>query len=92
MPTSGSSTRAHSSRIWGSSAFIFRGVKTRDSRPRWAVWSGGSSKMNTPDGNSMSILISSRIPPLAELKVAGSFSTASTSSKRLTAKKSCCSL
>ena len=48
--------------------------------------------MNTPDGISMSILINSRMPPSAELKVPGSFSTVSTSSKRLTAKKSCSSL
>ena len=84
-PTSGSSTFAQNSRICGSSAFIFFGVNTRDSSPRCAVWSGGSSKMNTPDGISMFALIISRIPPLAELNVAWSTRPFSTSSNRLTA-------
>ena len=49
-PTSGSRLWAQNSRIFGSSAFIFFGVNTRDSRPRCIVWIGGSSKMKTPDG------------------------------------------
>ncbi len=84
-PTSGSSTLAQYSRIWGSRAFIFFGVNTRDSSPRCAVWSGGSSKMNTPDGISMSALMISRIPPFAELKVTLSMRPLSTSSNRLSA-------
>ena len=91
-PTSGSSTSAQSARIRGSSAFIFFGVNTRESRLRWAVWSGGSSKMNTPDGSSIFALISSRMLLSAELKVMGSLRAASQSSKRVTAKKSCGSL
>ena len=43
------------------------GVKTRDSRPRWMSWSGGSSKMIEPGGISMPLLISSRSVPFAEL-------------------------
>ena len=34
VPTSGSRLRAQNSRIFGSIAAIFRGVNTRDSRPR----------------------------------------------------------
>ena len=34
-PTSGSRLRAQNSRTFGSSAFIFFGLNTRDSRPRW---------------------------------------------------------
>ena len=64
-PTSGSRTCAQNSRTCGSSASIFFGVNTRDSRPRWIVWIGGSSKMKMPGGISMSALISSRMPPRA---------------------------
>ena len=66
-PTSGSRLRAQNSRTLGSMAFIFRGVKTRESRPRWMSWAGGSSKMIDPGGISKSLLISSRRVPLAEL-------------------------
>ncbi len=66
-PTSGSSERAQNSRTLGSMAFILRGVKTRDSRPRCRSWFGGSSKMIDPGGISMPLLISSRTVPLAEL-------------------------
>ena len=57
--------RAQSSRIFGSSAATFFGVNTRDSRLRWIVCVGGSSKMTTPGGISMSALMISRIraPP-----------------------------
>ena len=61
--------RRSTARICGSRAFIFFGVKTRDSTPRWAVCMGGSSMMNTPVGGSMLALISSRTPPRAELNV-----------------------
>ena len=50
------------------------GVNTRDSRPRWMVWIGGSSKMSTPGGISMSALISSRMPPRPEMNVSRSSS------------------
>ena len=67
LPTSGSRLRAQNSRTLGSMAAILRGVNTRDSRPRWRSWSGGSSKMIDPGGISMPLLMSSRIVPLAEL-------------------------
>ena len=66
-PTSGSRLRAQNSRIFGSSASIFFGVNTRDSRLRCTVWIGGSSKMSTPGGISMSALISSRMAPRPEM-------------------------
>ena len=66
-PTRGSRLRAQNSRTLGSMAAILRGVKTRDSRPRWRSWSGGSSKMIEPGGISMPLLISSSTDPLAEL-------------------------
>ncbi len=66
-PTRGSRLCAQNSRIFGSSAFIFFGVNTRDSRPRCMVWIGGSSKRMTPGGISMSALISSRIAPRPEM-------------------------
>ena len=91
-PTSGSRLLAQNSRTFGSSAFILRGVNTRDSRPRWTVWTGGSSKMRTPGGISMPARISSRMPPRPEMKVSRSWSPRWTSSNRLSAKKSCCSL
>ena len=69
VPTRGSSTRAQYSRIWGSRANIFFGVKTRERMPRWAVCSGGSSKMKTPEGSSIGVLMSSRMSLLAELYV-----------------------
>ena len=68
-PTSGSRLRAQNSRIFGSSAATFLGVNTRDSRLRWIVCVGGSSKMTTPGGISMFALISSRMPPRPEMKV-----------------------
>ncbi len=80
VPTSGSRQRAQNSRIFGSSAFIFFGVNTRDSTPRCTVCSGGSSKMNTPEGIGTFILMISRMPPRAELKVSWSPSPRSTSS------------
>ena len=66
-PISGSRLSAQNSRIFGSSACIFLGVKTRETSPRCTVCSGGSSKMKTPDGNGMFALISSRIPPRPEM-------------------------
>ena len=72
--------RRRSSRIFGSSAATFFGVNTRDSRLRWMVWVGGSSKMTTPGGISMSALMSSRIPPRPEMYVSRSTSPRSTSS------------
>ena len=66
-PTRGSRQRAQNSRIFGSSSATRRGVKARESRRRWMVWVGGSSKMITPGGISMSALISSMIPPLPEM-------------------------
>ena len=67
VPTSGSRLRAQNSRTFGSMAFIFFGVNTRESRPRCRSWPGGSSKMIEPGGISMPLLISSRMVPLAEL-------------------------
>ncbi len=84
-PTSGSSARAQNSRICGSNDAIRRGVNTRDSRLRWAVWIGGSSKISTPDGISMSARINSMIPPRPEMNVLGSRIARSTSSYRLRA-------
>ncbi len=91
-PTSGSRVMAQNSRTFGSMAPIFRGVNTRDSRPRCRSCSGGSSKMNVPGGISMSALMSSSNEPFAELYVRGFFNPSSTSSKRLSAKKSYFSL
>ena len=71
---------AHSSRIFGSRAATFFGVNTRDRRLRWMVWVGGSSKMTTPGGISMSALMSSRIPPRPEMNVSRSTAARSTSS------------
>ena len=51
-------------------AFILRGVKTRDINPRYAVWLGGSSKITMPGGISMFALISSRIVPWLEIRLA----------------------
>ena len=67
VPTSGSRLRAQNSRTFGSIAVIFFGVNTRESRPRWRSWRGGSSKMIEPGGISMSLLMSSSSVPLAEL-------------------------
>ena len=52
-PTSGSRLRAQNSRIFGSSSATRLGVKARESRRRWIVWVGGSSKMRIPGGISM---------------------------------------
>ena len=46
-------------------AAMRRGVKTRVRSPRWRSWSGGSSKMNTPGGISISALMISMTDPLA---------------------------
>jgi hypothetical protein len=78
-PTSGSRLAAQNSRIFGSSAFIFFGVNTRDSKPRCSVWIGGSSKMMTPDGISMFALMTSMIAPRPEMYVSRSASPRSTS-------------
>ena len=87
-PTSGSSASAQNRRICGSSAFIFFGVNTRESRPRCIVCWGGSSKMNTPGGIGMSFFMTSSTDPRPEMNVSRSVSPRSTSSNRLTAKKS----
>ena len=71
-PTSGSRLRAQNSRICGSSAATRLGENTRDSRRRWMVCTGGSSKMSTPEGISMLALMSSMMPPRPEMKVFGS--------------------
>ena len=55
----------------GSSAATL-GVNMRESRRRWIVCVGGSSKMTTPVGISISALMSSRIPPRPEMKVSRS--------------------
>ncbi len=67
LPIRGSRQRAQNSRILGSSAVTLRGVNTPDSSLRWVVWTGGSSKMSTPGGNSMLALIISMIPPRPEM-------------------------
>ena len=61
----GRRTRAPSAR----SRSCWRGVKTRESRPRWRSWRGGSSKMIEPGGIYTPLLISSRTVPRAELYV-----------------------
>ena len=73
-------------------ASIALGVNTRDSTPRWIVWLGSCSWMSVPGGISMSDLMMSRITPFSLEKVSLSISAASTSSKRVTAQKSYCSL
>ena len=72
-------TAAHSSRIFGSRAATFFGVNTRDRRLRWIVCVGGSSKMTTPGGISMSALMISRTAPRPEMKVSRSTAPRSTS-------------
>jgi hypothetical protein len=42
-------------------------VKTRDSRLRWMVWSGGSSKMIEPGGISIPLRMTSSTVPLEEM-------------------------
>ncbi len=84
-PTSGSRARAQNSRTFGSRAFIFLGVNTRESRPRWTVCCGGSSKITMPGGISMFALMNSSTEPRAELNVSRSTSPRWTSSNRLTA-------
>jgi hypothetical protein len=79
-PTRGSRLRAQKSRILGSSAATFRGENTPPISLRWVAWIGGSSKMITPDGISISDLISSRMLPRPEMKVSGSVSPRSMSS------------
>ena len=91
-PSSSSSRCAQKSRTIGSMASIARGVNTRDSTWRWIVWLGSCSWMSVPGGISMSALMMSRSTPFSLLKVSLSISAASTSSKRVTAQKSYCSL
>ena len=62
-PTRGSSTSAQKARTWGSSACIFFGVKTRESRERWPLCAGGSSMRITPEGISTLARIISRMEP-----------------------------
>ena len=62
-----------------------RGVNTRDSRRRWRVWVGGSSKMMDPGGRSTSALMISSSVPCEEMYVSHCFEQASMSSKRLSA-------
>ena len=66
-PTSGSSTSAQKARTWGSSASIFFGVKTRESRPRWMSCVGGSSKRIDPGGISTPALMISSTEPRPEM-------------------------
>ncbi len=66
-PTRGSSTCAQKARTWGSSACIFFGVKTRESRPRCRSWVGGSSKRMDPGGISTPALMISRTEPRPEM-------------------------
>ena len=66
-PTSGSRLWTQNARIWGSSAATRFGENTLDMSRRWMVWTGGSSKMSTPDGISMLALMSSRMPPRPEM-------------------------
>ncbi len=49
--------RAEGSRTLSSSAFMRRGVNTRDRRPRCTSWTGGSSMRMIPGGISMSALM-----------------------------------
>ena len=91
-PTSGSRQSTAYARIFGSSAMIRRGVKIFLSRLRCSVWIGGSSMIRVPGGSSMPDLMISRMLPRALEKRTGSFRAHSTSSARLTAKKSCFSL
>ncbi len=83
--TSGSRLRAQNSRTFDSSSFIFLGVKTRDSSPRWMSWIGGSSKRISPGGSSTFALMISRMSLRPELNVSQSIRPCSTSSKRLNA-------
>ena len=92
LPTSGSRLRAQNSRTWPSRASIFLGVNTRDITLRWMSWMGGSSKRTMPGGISMPALMSSRMEPLPDRYVSQSTRPFSTSSKRLSAQKSCLSL
>ena len=66
-PTSGSSTSAQKARTWGSSACIFLGVKTRESR-RAVAGRGpaGPRRGSTPGGISMLALMISRTEPRPE--------------------------
>ena len=73
-------------------AFIFLGVKTRDSSPRWTSWAGGSSNKMIPGGISMLALISSSTEPFPDRYDSQSTNAGSTSSHRLRAKKSYLSL
>ena len=81
-PTSGSRHAAQNARTFSSIAFIFFGVKARDTRARCTVCNGGSSLMNTPGGMTGAAFTTSRMSPLAELSLSWSFKAASTSAKR----------
>ncbi len=91
-PTSGSRLCAQNARTFGSSSAMRRGVKTRDSSDRCTSWVGGSSNRMLPGGISTSCLMSSSTEPRPERYVRQSTEHRSTSSKRLTAKKSYFSL
>ena len=83
VPTSGSSSSAHIARISGSSPETLRGVNIRESRLRWIVCVGGSSKINVPGGNSTPAFSRSSVTPRLEMNVSRSMCARSTSSKRL---------
>jgi hypothetical protein len=82
VPTSGSRHETQYARTWSSSAFIRRGVKTRDISPRCVVWTGGSSQRITPLGTSMFALTISRMSPREDDIVRQSTSACSTSAWR----------
>ena len=73
-------------RMRSSSPEMRRGVNARDTRPRSFVWSGGSRKIIIRCGAFSGPRLSSTVV-WAELKVAVSRLAASTSAKRLRAKK-----
>ena len=46
-----------------------RGVNIRDSRARWMVWVGGSSKISVPGGMFIPDCSMPRVTPFREMKV-----------------------
>lgn len=68
------------SRICGSSASTLRGVNIRDSRLRWMLWIGGSSKISVPGGISIPDLMISSTAPRPEMNVSWSMTPLLTSS------------
>ena len=52
-PRSSSAADSKSAVTRSSMRAIARGVNKRDTSPRWIVWAGGSSKMNSPGGSSI---------------------------------------